>query len=561
MPLSPSERALFIELADKNKISLMTGWENFSKNQQQPEALVFDITNVKEIQTILAKTNTLNQEKKPQDKLTIRVAAGGFATPYSESFSFTSCVPADIILQLTHKKFQDVSLLNEKKHIVKVGPAIQIGELDKILYEKYKLCLPTSSLIPYVTIAGLTANAGHGTGRDQPSVAGLIRAMTFLKPNGEIERIDTTHPDFENIRGSHMGIFGIMLDIEIECIPACKIENTIQSTNLSGLIGEIQKGLLHQYPYVTIMYIPEYRPSSGNNITIAKWQPVSLDSKNTKMDVALRHFHQKRSIRYSDKFQIEEILSAHPKIIPFYMNYIVSNFALDKDSVSVRPWYDIAHSQTSFPRNLDDAGYLFETNKKGDEVIKALNTVSETLKNYAENKKYPLTYAIYLRFFQGTNGGLSTSIHSENKYICAFDMVSHPSIPGYPDFKRDMQKYFMESLHAKPHWGKHIPLDVNYAEVYGKNYNDFKKTLQHWYQECKMDVNKSPFLNKFHETILRTSEKSTPLFEREKKHPATHEKTSTGHLKKYTRQFFKEINKEKDNPAAKELALMLKKIS
>ncbi len=560
MPLSQSERAILIALSEKNKIALSKGWKNFSESQKQPEALVFHISNTDEIQKILTTVNTLNQEKKPQDKLTLRVAAGDNKNPYSESFSFTPCVSADIILQLVHDDFKKVELLDEKKHIVKVGSAIQIGELNKILFETFQLSLPTSSLIPYVTFGGLTANAGHGTGRDQPSISGLIRAMTFLKPDGKIERIDGTHPDFEHIRGSHLGIFGIMLEAEIECIPAQKLESTIQTMRLLGLIGEIQKGLFHQYPYVTIMYIPHYNKAHTKNITIAKWRPVPLDAKNTEMNPEIRHFNQERMIQYSDKFNIEEILSNYPKIIPYYMNYIVSNFAPEKESVTVRPWYDIAHSQTSFPKNLDDAGYLFETDKEGTEVITALTTVTKTLKTYADNKKFPLTYAIYLRFFQGTNGGLSTSTHRDDKYICAFDMVSHPTIPWYPEFKKEMQNFFIESLHAKPHWGKHIPLDVNYANIYGKNFKNFKNTLEHWYEDCKMDVNKSPFLNKFHESILQISEKNTYSFEREKKPPLKHEKPAAPHIKKLVKQLLFEVQKDKNNASAQELIKALRKI-
>ncbi|HEX2548252.1 MAG TPA: D-arabinono-1,4-lactone oxidase, partial [Gammaproteobacteria bacterium] len=296
------------------------------------------------------------------------------------------------------------------------------------------------------------------------------------------------------------------------------------------------------------------------NIAISHWTPVSLKTKSTRMNATARHLSQERAIRYSKKFHIEEILTTYPNVIPFYMNYIVSKFGLEKESVTVRPWYDIAHSQTSFPKNLDDAGYLFSTDKDGKEVIQALNQVTDALNLYAKNKKYPLTYAIYVRFFQGTRGGLSTSQHADQQYVCAFDMVSHPTIPGYLEFKKDMQHFFMNELHAKPHWGKHIPLEVDYAKMYGENFVSFKKSLSDWYKDCKMDIQKSPFLNTFHSTILQIPEKVKPIFERDKKPPLSHEKLHPQHVKKFAGQLFNEVRKDKTNPAAEEFLQVLKKI-
>jgi hypothetical protein len=565
MPLSLPESASLLAFAEKNQLSFEWGWKNFSQNLQSKHALVFKLKNITEIQNLLEQINLLNEKKTSADKITMRVSAGGYAKNYSESFSFTPCALADVIIQLVSKDFQKVEVIDAKNHIVKIGAMIPIGQLDKTLYEQFQLSLPTSSLIPYVSFAGLVANAGHGTGRDAPSVAGLMRAMTLLRPDGKIVRVDETHPDFNTIRSSHLGLFGILLEAEIACIPAKKLKCEIKNTHLSGLMGEMQKGLLHQYPYVTVMYIPTYerneKQTAQANVSIIKWHPQSLTTKVTEKNVALKPFKQESMIRLSKKFFVEEILQSYPHIIPSYMKYIVSTFALKKENSMIGDWPSIAHYQTSYPRKIDDTGYLFAIDKDGKEAQAALLKVEDTLHRYAQKHIYPVTYAIYLRFFQGTQGGLSTSQSEDKKMICAFDIVSNPHIQGYTEFKNEMQDYFITKLHAKPHWGKSIPLHLNYAKIYGESFYTYKNALVNWHKDCKMDVMKSPFLNKFHETILQLPEKNIAPFEREKKSPLTNEKIKPKKLKTLAGKLFQEMNKtEKNNPHAIEFINELRKI-
>jgi len=171
----------------------------------------------------------------------LRVAAGGktengHPKEYSESFSLSPCAAGDVIVRLIGPEFQKIDVVDEKNNIVCVGAGVQIGELDKILYEKYKLCLPTSSLIGFVTFVGLITNAGHGTGRNEGSVAELIVAITFCLPNGEILRIDAEHLDFETIRACNLGLFGVILNVEIKCAPAKKLQCVMEARSINELV-------------------------------------------------------------------------------------------------------------------------------------------------------------------------------------------------------------------------------------------------------------------------------------------------------------------------------------
>jgi len=569
MPLSKKDKASLLTFLEESNISHETGFSNFTQNINQPDALVLKIHHEKEIQKLICFINTLNQNKNFENKITVRVAAGGLLDIYSDSFSFTPCCSADIILHLMGKEFQKVEYIDHEKNIVRVGASVQMGDLEDTLYNKFSLCIGSSSLIPYVTFVGLTANSGHGTGRDQPAIAGFIQALTILKPNGEIVRIDASHTDFETIRASHLGMFGIILNVEIACIPAKKLECTVQTKNIEAFLGDIDDGLFYEYPYVSVMYIPTYAENEINkkdnhNLAIIKWKPVPLDTKDTPSYPLLKKFAHEIAIRLSEHYNMDALLEHHSHLIPYYTKYLVSKFGISKsDNVVIGPWPDIVHYQKAYPTHIDDADYLFQVSEDCKEIKSALTHAVTMLDRYAKKNQYPITHAIYIRFFHGTNGGLSTSEHDEKKYICGFDMVSNPNIQGYREFKKEMQDYFIDKLKSKPHWGKSVPYSIDYAKLYGKNFSMFKKTLINWYKECKIDVTKSPFLNTFHSVILQIPKKPVTFFERTKKDPLTLEKKKPENLqqiKQHVLTYLKATEEDPMDPHAKSFMNALKKI-
>jgi len=71
-------------------------------------------------------------------------------------------------------------------------------------------------------------------------------------------------------------------------------------------------------------------------------------------------------------------------------------------------------------------------------------------------------------------------------------------------FKEQMQEYFIDgTLQSKPHWGKYIPADINYAKMYGKNFTQFNDTLKNWYSDHGLKLENSMLLNSFFCQILK----------------------------------------------------------
>ena len=493
----------------KLKIKVKEGWENFSKNLQQPDAMVLDIDNLEALQAVVKKIYGLNKSKDATKQVTWRVASGGRKTEYSESFSFTPGTEADIIFRLTGDAFCKVDK-TEQADVVEVGGSIQIGELNELLYKNYDLVLPTASLIKYPTVAGLSGTAGHGTGKGQPSFAGLFTSMTFMIPNGEIVTLTEQDPEFITLRGAHMGLPGILLEGKLKCIKAQKLSCFIDVCSLAEFLEQTEKGLFMNNPYTSVMYVPTYHLDeltnrNLKNVLIYTFKPVDINTPDNNHHPTCAYLTQKVGVSIQEQSRITDLLSLKPELIPLYMRYLITRGAIgEEDKLVIGDWPSVWHYQTAYPHKINDIDVLIPVSDNSQEIIDAFVTMAKVNNKYAEKGEYPVTYAAYARFFAGTNGGFSTS--STDNHVCAFDIVSSPNLAGYEDYRDEMFGYLVNQMGGKPHWGKYAPENLDYQKIYGESFTEFKNTLFNWYKKHGMDFTKSPLLNPFLCNILAMPE-------------------------------------------------------
>jgi hypothetical protein len=498
--------------------SVKNGWQNFMNTQQQADAIVIDVNNTQALQTLMQFFHSANQQKLPDERIIIRAAAGGHHSQYSASFSATSVANADIIIRLTGNEFKKVTR-HDHSNLIRTGTSIQIGELDKFLYENFELSLPSSSLIPYVTAGGLAAAGGHGTGKNQPSFAGLLRGMTLCLETGEIVHIDKTHPDFETIIGAHNGLFGIVLDMDIECIPAKKLQCVMEKRSVPEFFEEVEKGLFESDPYVSVMYVPSYLPdeltnTAVNNVIIYRWRPVPLDTKDSHHKPCLDNLEQAVLNNLDEAINLPEILRTYPKLIPIYQRHLTAPITIgSKDSLSLGPWHEMMHYRTAYPNDLDEICGIFPVNTQpvnapqGQEIVKAMKHAITLLNEHAKRSEYPVSYAFYLRYLQGTNGGLSftgDNTDSPNKRkVIAMDIITNKNIKGFAEFEKNMRDFFLNEVDAKFHWGKNAPFDLDYEKLYGPRWQETKDTLEKWHRDHGIETTKSMLLNPLFSQVFK----------------------------------------------------------
>ncbi len=509
MGLSKEDKSAIIKFCEDHHIKLHIGWKNFTGSVSLPETLVLDIETEQQASDLAKLILKLNRKKSVADTITYRAGAAGQNSGHKDdrydrkSYSMTPIMEADILLHLVGPQFHKIDVLDKDNYIVKVGVSIPIGDLDKRLDVDYGMNLPTSSLIPHITIGGAVATGVHGTGRDHPSVAGLVRSIRILRPDGAIETIDEKHPDFKTILGSHLGLFGIVLDMEIQCRKAMRMEFIVKTTNMAGYMQAVKEGLYRDNEYVSEAWFPEGQKDEGakdaqKDVVLICWKPVPHDTPLSGSCEALDKLGQKVTIFLQEAFHINALLKKHPHLIPLFKKYFVTPLEVTgQDKKIVVPWYEGAHYQVAFPHDIVDEDLLFPVSEDCHEIIDAYKSATGALNDDAAKDFDPALYAFYGRYFQGTNGGLSFSTHDKGQHVFGFDMTSARNVPGFSALQMKIRQYLMDELHAKPHHGKTVPANVDYKKLYGKGYEDFMAALRRHLAKCNLEMMANPHLNPF----------------------------------------------------------------
>lgn len=521
MPFSHRDAKALNKILKSRNIKTKEGWNNFSKNLSMPKARVIEIETLDDLIAIVKEIYKRNQNKAPKDRILYRAMAGGKDEKYSESFSLTPCGEADIVFNLVGEKFSQVKWFDKNKNQVKVGPSIQVGALDKTLYYDFGLMPKHSpSLIERVTRAGLMANGGHGTGLDSSGYSANAIKFCFLLENGEFAWLDkydekgNENPLFKELAPAHLGNLGIEVGAILECQPAQKYRCVKKAMSLPEFLEKTKKGLFSK-PLVSAMYAPTYQHDLTNrdinNVVVYSWEPVPLEEEDKNFDPLWREIKQWFQVELAEGLDVTDFLSEVPEIIPYYMQYIVGPNAIGSGKTEiVGPYPEVYHYQVEYPHKLNDFDCLYEISPDGHEIVDTFTKLAEKTQEQADKGEYAITYAAYVRVFDGEGSGLSPAIREEGKKVAGFDVVSSPNLAGFEELREFMVNYLVKAYKAKLHWGKYVPDNIDYEEMYGEQMVKYKEALALWYisnglldKSKLIELRKDPSFNDF---IIRISQ-------------------------------------------------------
>ncbi len=557
----PAElRSQLIKILTTNKIHYTSGWSNYMETVNNPAAMVIEIDNEEALQLVIKAVKQLNSDRTPDDKITVRATSGWSdknvsqccilpwnkvqENTYDEAFSFSQVVGGrasadtagtDIIIRFA-KKFHNIHVIGPIKDPVVVNPNTPIHQLPSSLVEvsagvqiteladylrKKNLSLSTVSMIAWVTAVGLAGTAGHGTGRDEPAFSGLIESFKICDPDGNIREISRGDPDFETLRGGHSGLAGIVVSIKLRTVKAFNLRETIDLfPNTKEMAGKLSD-VLKDNQYISIMGMPSYSCPETNKL-VSKWQISKWNfttDKPTKIEPApyapdMRSFAQEIQVRLGASVMDFLIDSGLKHLLPAFM-LLSAAVVTGARGTKAKVDYEnhITHPQVAFPKEMRDVSYLVPVkDAEAGQKLEAILQKMEKLLNKAGKKgEFPVTYAIYVRYFKGTNGGLSTSATgSEDERILAIDVVTHPDAPGVANFEQNVLAYFKEiGVTPRHHLGKNFPAGVAHYDQFldADALTDLKKALERWYsapgaQDGAARIAMSPYITPYLQEML-----------------------------------------------------------
>ncbi|HAZ7572746.1 L-gulono-gamma-lactone oxidase [Legionella sp. PATHC032] len=574
MALPTELKSKFIQILNQNKISHSVGWSNYMESVNNPSAVVVEVKNEKEVQTVIKTIKELNSDREPEDKVTVRATAGWTDKPgksccffpwseaqesqYNEGFSFSQVVGGkaspdtagtDVIIRFA-KKFHHAKVIGSLKNspvfnpdnpihrlpvtLVEVSAGMQVADFADFL-RNHQLSLSTVSMISWVTPVGLAGTAGHGTGRDEPAFSGLIESVTVCDMDGNLREINSDHPDFKDLIGGHSGLLGIVVSMKLWAVKAFNLCETIELfPNTKDMAGRLSN-ILKNNQYISIMGMPSYGCPESDKL-VSKWQirqwnyTTDKPSKKEKApyDPDIRSFAQELQVRIGASVMDFLLDSGLKHLLPSFM---LLSAAVVTGTRGKAPKVDyenhITHPQVAFPKEMRDVSYLIPV--KDDEAGQKLELIlqkMEAMLNEAGSKgEFPVTYAIYVRYLKGTNGGLSTSFtSSDDERILAIDVVTHPEAPGITNFEKGFMSFLKEmNITPRNHLGKNFPAGVvHYDQFLGaERVAKYKQALERFYCTPGKDdgterLSMSPFYTPYLQGMLSPSVLSNQLIDKNK---------------------------------------------
>jgi hypothetical protein len=537
MAFTQKSRQEFIEKLKKAGIAYRHGWQNFMEGIDESSVITVEVNSRKQSQKVVQIINDINQIHSHQ--LSLRAAAGwadkerscgclfwksAQEKKYNESYSFTPGAVGDVIMRFG-KKFHEVEYLGKiegaekdssdpikklQQHEVRVTAGTQMAKFEQSLKKHHK-SLTTTSMISYVSPVGLAANAGHGTGKNEPSFAGLITELEILCADGQIRHLKKGDEGFDDIVGAHLGMAGIVLSMKLRVVDQFKLEEKARNfTSVEKLNKKLPQLLDSQY--FTLMMVPLYgcKPIEDEvvpNIQVRTWDYTNKGKAKSKApyEPTVESFTQELTVKIGAQVQ-RLLLDKLRDLIPAYMLMAASFVTLTRgEKAKIDLANHIAHYQVTFPKGLRDLSFLIPV--KDDNAAELLNDVLTKIDNLLtdapKSDEYPVTYAVYVRYFEGTNGGVSTSSHEKGERVFAIEVVSNPLAPGFDKLGQDLIDYFDEKgIVHRYHLGKENPNQLPFADFVGQqSVDDFKQALANFYGSEKK-LNESIFATPYMKQYL-----------------------------------------------------------
>jgi L-gulonolactone oxidase len=384
--------------------------------------------------------------------------------------------------------------------VVGVSAGVQLDELIDVLWKR-GYSLPTGSIIPHVTAVGLAATGGHGVGKDQPSFAGLIQSLRIVTHKGELAVVDASHPDFETIRGAHLGLCGIVISIELRCVPRFWMHEERTPLTLDSMIIELPD-LLERSDYLTLSMVPTHKFWDVRSWKRVHKQPERLQGvhKSQWLQEVEQHFEVETGAQV---LKCIDDVSLHP-LLGSYLKLVARAAIAPRRRVRIDTEPHIAHYQVAFPKSIEECSIVFPLTIRTLHTLEAvLRNMHQWIKRSASNQQYPVSYAVYVRFFRGTDGGLSSSAiehRRDEQFVCAVEALTHFGNPYWPAFREQFMELVCSIPGAKFHLGKFVPAGFTVADLYPeKTVLALGKALDRWYEHAPR---KSPFLNEWLRTFL-----------------------------------------------------------
>jgi FAD-linked oxidoreductase len=129
--------------------------------------------------------------------------------------------------------------INPERQRARMRAGTTVRELGPLLAEQ-GMALSNQGDVDPQTLAGATGTSTHGTGLRLGSFSSMVTAAQLLTAQGELIEINANdHPDWLPAVSCHLGVLGIVTELEFQLRPSYRLEEVIEVAALKDVVANL----------------------------------------------------------------------------------------------------------------------------------------------------------------------------------------------------------------------------------------------------------------------------------------------------------------------------------
>jgi L-gulono-1,4-lactone dehydrogenase len=364
------------------------------------------------------------------------------------SHSFTAIAATDG-LQLDLRRLSGVSSVELDRRRVRVLAGTPLHVLNPAL-QALGLALPNLGDIDRQSISGAIATGTHGTGLRWQGIASAVCGLTLTLADGSLlECSAEQEPEVFQAARVGLGALGVVVEVELECVPAFRLHAKEFGANLLGVLERV-----------------EHDVESNDHVDM-HWFPLT-DRVLVKHNNRVTQGDGGRPLPGWRAWLDDDLLSNRV--------YGLTNRAAARWPRIVPPLNAISARLLAAREYTDDSWRVFVAQRdvrfRESEYAVPRAAVAEVVlavRDWLRTHRAPLTFPLELRFTGADDIWLSTAHERENAYIAIHQYHRMDDYGAFAAFESIVAEHG-----GRPHWGKLHTLDAERLRALYPRFDDFR---------------------------------------------------------------------------------------
>jgi FAD-linked oxidoreductase len=367
--------------------------------------------------------------------------------PAGSGHSFTPLVATDGVVLLLDGLSGVVSVDREGMR-VRVLAGTPLHELNPAL-QALGLALPNLGDIDRQTISGAVATGTHGTGTRLQGIAAAVCGLTLVLADGSLFSCSAEHePEVFQAARVGLGALGVVVEVELQCVPAFRLRAREAGESFTGLLEVIQEEA-DSHDHLDVLWFPHTDRAmvKRNDRAAPDEGPGPLPRWRRWLDDDLL------SNRVYEV--VNRVGAARPSVVPTL------------NRVSAAAWS---------PREyVDDSWKVFCASRdvrfvESEYAVPraAVTDVLRELRGWVDRSDESLPFPVEVRFTGADDVWLSTAHERDNAYVAVHQYHRMEHRAYFAAFEAIVAEH-----EGRPHWGKMHSLGADRLRELYPRFEDF----------------------------------------------------------------------------------------